>query len=68
MIVNVKLKFDDSKDLKMLIELLWKLGCPLIDAKCVACRYHRSCLKLREITRRLEIAETYESKGLNNEE
>jgi len=58
--VNLKLKFDDSQDLKMMVELLWKLGCPLSDGKCIACRYHRSCLKLREICRRLEIAETYE--------
>lgn len=58
--VNVKLKFDGAKDLKMLADLLWKIDCPMKDVKCIACRYHRSCLKLRDIGRTLESVVLYE--------
>ena len=59
--VNVKLKFDDEKDLKMMVDLLREIDCPMKDAKCNTCRYHRSCLKLRGICNELESVIIYDN-------
>jgi len=55
--VNIKLEFANKRELERMIDLSWKLECPMKDGKCVGCLYHESCLKLQEIAKRLEIAQ-----------
>ena len=59
---NIKLEFADRRQLQRMIDLLWKIDCPMKDAKCIGCLYNESCLKFREIGKRLEVADYIESK------
>ena len=59
--VNIKLEFSDGQDLQRMIDLLWKIECPCKSANCKECRYHESCLKLRDITNKLGSVIVYDN-------